>query len=132
MKFPMVLHQQRCSSTSLYYQWKYSITLTVTDNEEIKLNQIVSLLDRPYNGTPATVPGRIEAEHFDTGGEGIAYSDTDSNNRGGDFRIDEESILRFHKISTLGIILAGQSKQWLEYTVIPWLETIPLYPQCQQ
>ena len=30
----------------------------------------------PYRGTPGTVPGRIEAEDFDEGGEGVAYRDT--------------------------------------------------------
>ncbi len=31
----------------------------------------------PFNGTPAGVPGRIEAEDYDTGGQGWAWFDTD-------------------------------------------------------
>ncbi|CAN0186325.1 unnamed protein product, partial [Laminaria digitata] len=30
----------------------------------------------PYGGTVTTVPGLIEAEEFDLGGEGVGYSDT--------------------------------------------------------
>lgn len=33
-----------------------------------------------FEGVPATVPGRIEAEEFDTGGEGVGYSDSTTNN----------------------------------------------------
>lgn len=30
----------------------------------------------PFGGVPATVPGLIEAENFDYGGNGVGYSDT--------------------------------------------------------
>lgn len=37
----------------------------------------------PYGGVPATVLGVIQAEEFDEGGEGVAYSDSsDGNNQG--------------------------------------------------
>lgn len=35
-----------------------------------------------YNGE-AEIPGKIEVEEFDYGGSGVAYSDTDTANRGG-------------------------------------------------
>ena len=35
-----------------------------------------------YKGVAATVPGVIEAEEFDEGGEGVGYSDTTSGNKG--------------------------------------------------
>lgn len=37
----------------------------------------------PYLGTPAHVPGIIEAEAFDYGGEGVGYHDTSPGNSGG-------------------------------------------------
>jgi hypothetical protein len=40
----------------------------------------------PYGGTPAAVPGVIQAENFDNGGEGVAYHDSTSGNAGGSFR----------------------------------------------
>jgi hypothetical protein len=36
----------------------------------------------PWNGTPATIPGIVQAELFDIGGEGVAFHDTDDVNRG--------------------------------------------------
>ncbi len=36
--------------------------------------------EAPYLGTPAAIPGTIEAENFDEGGEGIAYHDIDTAN----------------------------------------------------
>lgn len=36
-----------------------------------------------YGGVPAVVPGVIEAEEFDNGGEGVGYSDFDPGNNGG-------------------------------------------------
>jgi len=36
-----------------------------------------------FGGVPANVPGLIQAEDFDVGGEGVAYSDTDPGNNGG-------------------------------------------------
>ena len=37
----------------------------------------------PYGGTAAEVPGLVEAEEFDLGGEGVGYSDTTTANIGG-------------------------------------------------
>ena len=34
----------------------------------------------PFGGTAAIVPGTIEAEEFDLGGEGVGYSDADATN----------------------------------------------------
>ena len=42
----------------------------------------------PYGGTPHTVPGRIQAEHYDEGCEGYAFHDLDAFNEGGAFRQD--------------------------------------------
>lgn len=36
----------------------------------------------PFGGTPATVPGLIEAEEYDIGGQGVAYDDTTTGNDG--------------------------------------------------
>lgn len=36
-----------------------------------------------FGGIPASIPGTVQAENFDIGGEGVAYSDTDPVNNGG-------------------------------------------------
>lgn len=71
----------------------------------------------PYGGVPATIPGLIQAEKFDLGGEGAAYSDTSSKNWGNDFRPDESvDILSFETASRfrVGWIEKGE---YLRYTV---------------
>lgn len=35
----------------------------------------------PYGGVPASIPGTIQAEEFDFGGEGVGYSDTTAENK---------------------------------------------------
>lgn len=41
------------------------------------------VLTGPYDGTATVIPGTVEVEEFDYGGEGVAYSDTDRQNNGG-------------------------------------------------
>jgi len=70
----------------------------------------------PYRGTPGTVPGRIEAENFDEGGEGVAYHDTTAGNAGGQYRstdVDIEATSSGYGYN-VGWMDAGE---WLNYTV---------------
>lgn len=71
----------------------------------------------PYQGTPATIPGIIECEYYDEGGEGLAYHDDDSDNSGV-FRpaegVDAQTTLDPTGIYNVGWTVAGE---WLEYTV---------------
>src|SRR5205823_6325598 len=39
--------------------------------------------EQPYGGTRASIPGKVEVEKYDTGGEGLAYHDSDAVNNGG-------------------------------------------------
>jgi hypothetical protein len=40
----------------------------------------------PYLMTPAAIPGTVEAENYDLGGQGVAYDDADASNNGGAYR----------------------------------------------
>ncbi|MEI9917347.1 MAG: carbohydrate-binding protein [Bacteroidota bacterium] len=44
----------------------------------------LGLIDKPepYNGKPQVIPGRLECEFYNTGGEGRAYHDSDAVNNG--------------------------------------------------
>jgi beta-glucanase (GH16 family) len=69
----------------------------------------------PYHGTPAVLPGRVEAEDFDKSPKQKAYWDSDDNNHGGAFRqtgVDIQDCLEGGY--NLGWIETGE---WLEYTV---------------
>jgi len=43
----------------------------------------------PYLGTPWAIPGIVQAENYDTGGEGVAYHDNEAANQGGQYRTTE-------------------------------------------
>jgi len=71
----------------------------------------------PYGGTVRSIPGTIEAEYYDTGGEGIAYHDLTSGNSGNVFRTDNVDLEA--TTDTGGGYNVGwtQAGEWLEYTV---------------
>lgn len=64
----------------------------------------------PFNGTPALIPGVIEAEEFDYGGEGNAYHDSDEQNRNGGDRNEGVDMNN----TAVGYTQTGE---WIEYTV---------------
>jgi len=69
----------------------------------------------PFAGAPWALPGTIEVEAFDNGGEGVAYHDTDAINSGGAHRstgVDIETSSSGG--SNVGWVAAGE---WLAYTV---------------
>jgi hypothetical protein len=71
----------------------------------------------PFNGTPAAVPGTIEAEQFDNGGEGVAYHDQSPGNDGGAYRatgVDIQATTDQGGGFNVGWIAAGE---WLKYTL---------------
>lgn len=72
----------------------------------------------PFGGNPAAVPGRVQAENFDEGGEGVAYHDTTAGNSGGQHRpasdVDIEGTTDTGGGFNVGWITAPE---WLEYTV---------------
>ena len=68
----------------------------------------------PYGGAPRSVPGRIEVEEYDLGGEGIAYHDTTLGNSGVAFRDDDVDIAEYDEGYIVGWTSSGE---WLEYTV---------------
>ncbi|CAG0963880.1 endoglucanase [Methanosarcinales archaeon] len=72
----------------------------------------------PYSGTALKVPGTIQAENFDKGGEGIAYHDTEKANQGNQYRpadgVDTEKTSDIGGGYNIGWTLPGE---WLEYTI---------------
>ncbi len=72
----------------------------------------------PANGStpfkPLSVPGRIQAEDYDLGGEGVAYHDTTPGNLGGAYRHDDVDIETGNGVTAVGWIRDGE---YLKYTV---------------
>ena len=73
---------------------------------------------QPYPGPdPHPIPGRIEAEHYDAGGEGVGYHDTTPGNQGGAYRSDDVDVETTSDAGggyNVGWIEEGE---WLAYTV---------------
>ena len=70
----------------------------------------------PFSGAPLAVPGTIEAEDYDVGGEGLTYHDVDDQNRGGAYRLGEGVDVSAR--SDGGFQLTDlRTGEWTEYTV---------------
>jgi hypothetical protein len=75
-------------------------------------------LESPYGGNPVLIPGTIQVENYDNGGEGIAYHDSEPANQGGQYRtndgVDIETTTDSGGGYDVGWTVAGE---WLKYTV---------------
>ena len=73
----------------------------------------------PFSGAPIPVPGYIQAELFDLGGQGVAYYDADSANWGRQFRTTEGVDLEVCGDPDGGWYNVGWTApgEWLEYTI---------------
>ena len=72
---------------------------------------------QPFGGTPAPLPGRIEAEDYDLGGEGVAYHDTTAGNKGTTYRGDDVDLWLSPKVGEGLYVGANAKGEWREYTV---------------
>ncbi|WP_333767819.1 discoidin domain-containing protein [Streptomyces sp. IBSBF 2435] len=73
--------------------------------------------EAPYGGTPAAVPGTVQAENYDTGGQGVAYNVTSVNGNANSYRsdgVDLEATSDTGGGYNLGWTTGGQ---WFRYTV---------------
>jgi hypothetical protein len=69
-----------------------------------------------YTGTPAVIPGTVEVENFDTGGEGFTWHDATANNSGGQYRTGE-GVDIFSNSSGGYYISSTWTDEWFEQTV---------------
>jgi uncharacterized protein involved in high-affinity Fe2+ transport len=73
--------------------------------------------EAPYGGTPAAVPGTVQAANYDTGGQGVAYNVNAVNGSGNSYRsdgVDLEVCADTGCGDDIGWTAAGQ---WFKYTV---------------
>jgi subtilisin family serine protease len=102
----------------------YTLTAVATDNAgasttsgAVTVHVVVPPSSTPFGGTAAPIPGLIEAENFDDGGEGIAYHDLTPGNQGGQYRqtdVDIETCTDIGGGYSLGFV---QASEWLKYSV---------------
>lgn len=104
----------------------YSLTCTGSGGSKTKQTVVTvgsTSAEAPYGGTPWAIPGKIEADNYDVGGNGIAYYTTATGNQGGDYRNDDIGIQATTDTATcvglgcgydVGWTAAGE---WLNYMV---------------
>ena len=93
-------------------QWQESMPVEITVGEGCP--------QAPYRMTPAALPGTVEAEDYDLGGQDVAYNDANANNNGGAYRpaegVDLEGTTDAGAGFNVGWIEPGE---WIEYAVDP-------------
>ncbi len=116
----------------------YKAFLTVTNQLMISTKDSVQIIvngnGTPYSGTPFNIPGTLQAENYDKGGEGVAYHDVDANNIGLVYRPTEGVDLEGASDNAYDVYWMV-SGEWLEYTIqtavdgnydiIPYVATVP-------
>jgi len=71
-----------------------------------------------YTATTATIPGIIEAENFDLGGQANAYNDADAINNGGQYRLNEGVDIEKCSDSGAGYDIGwNNTGEWQEFLV---------------
>jgi hypothetical protein len=112
------------------YQWvgKRSVTIgsgkhtlkIVSERAYMAFNslRLSAASSTPYLGSAIALPGTIEAENYDAGGEGVAYHDTTAGNAGGQYRSEAVDIIPSGDPSG-GIydIAYFEAGEWLTYSV---------------
>ena len=83
----------------------------------VSLGFFGSTAEAPFGGTPAPIPGTLQSENYDVGGEGVAYHDVDGVNSGGQYRSDGVDV-ELCGDSGGGYDVGWTSNgEWLKYTV---------------
>jgi hypothetical protein len=71
----------------------------------------------PFGGTAVTLPGTIQAENFDDGGQSFAYFDTTGGNSGNVYRTAESVDLEATTDGGGYNVMKTRAGEWLKYTV---------------
>lgn len=84
----------------------------------------------PFEGVKASIPGIVEFENYDEGGQSVSFSDKDFVNEGNVYREDGVDVVGFGCADTLNTVdckgyAVGYTNpgEWLEYTVDVILES---------
>jgi glycosidase len=96
--------------------------LTVSqDSANINLNYLTfasqSNGEGPYGGTAASIPGTVQAENYDTGGQGVGYSVGSVNGTANSYRTDGVDLEACSDTGGGYDVGWSASGQWFRYTV---------------
>lgn len=118
---------QKVTTLPYLYEWtpsvagNYNVIAQAVDNAggigQSAVKNIKVVEQQPYSGTAPSVPGLIEAEDYDIGGDSISFCDQDLVNQGGAYRSDPVDIGEKTDGTSgyyVGWTLPGE---WLEYSI---------------
>jgi len=71
----------------------------------------------PYGGTAVNLPGMLQFEAYDAGGDGVAYKDTTSGNTGGVYRSNNVDISTTTDTGAGYHLSSVKATEWVKYTV---------------
>jgi hypothetical protein len=98
-------------------------TVTAYTFSNVQANHTISAAfqqqssEGPFGGTPAAIPGTVQAENYDTGGQGVAYNVASINGSDNGYRSDGVD-LEVTSDTGGGVDLGWTSGgQWFKYTV---------------
>ena len=103
----------------------YEAKLTVKYIDNSIENKIFTIIVKgidpqlPFGGTAVAIPGTIEAENYDLGGEGVAYHDTEEENLAvtngsATYRSDDGPDINVGAVTSIGHTNDGE---WANYTI---------------
>ena len=100
----------------------YVLRLTAGDtalqaSDECTVTVYETMGGLPYGGTPWPLPGRVEGEDYDLGGQTVAYYDTTAGNIGGEHRSDDVDIRATTDVGGGYVIKNIATGEWLTYTI---------------
>ena len=91
------------------------LTKIIVVNVLVELPDLEACVGNPYNGQPQAIPGKVQVEFFDEGGQGTAYNDITPEQPAGSFRTSEGVFVE----GTAGNYNVGYTTagEWINYTV---------------
>jgi subtilisin family serine protease len=102
----------------------FAVTAVATDNEgatstsaSATVRVLPGAASLPFGGLTASIPGVVEAENFNDGGEGVGYHDQTAGNSGSQYRstdVDIQGTADSGGGYSLGYVAPGE---WLAYSV---------------
>ncbi len=100
----------------------YLIAARATDNignSTMSSNRTITVIagDAPFTGVAQMVPGTIQAEDFDGGGEGISYHDSDASNNGNQYRATGVDIENCSDAGGGYNVGWTSANEWLNYSI---------------
>jgi hypothetical protein len=79
----------------------------------------------PYSGTPAAIPGTVQAENYDTGGQGVAYSVASTNGTANSYLSDGFHIANSSGTNLSGAVSVPNTGAWQTWTTVTARVTLP-------